>query len=412
MSSAGAGSGIAAGLMLAGIGTDTAGSIRIPAAYCGITGLKPTFGRVPKSGCVPLAFSLDHVGPMARSARDCADMLDIIAGYHPSDETCVDRPVEQFGGSLTGDLTGLRIGVERTYHFPVDSDPALLGCFDAAIAELVALGATVVDVTLPSYEQTLTALWITLMTEGLAYHRDDLIERWDDYNPQTRVNLARGALSTAADYIQAGRIRRVAQRELAGVFERVDAIAAPLASTGALAQQALMDMRPANPMATTVFTGYWDAVGAPALVVPMGFATDGLPLSLQLAGRPFDEATLLRVGDAYQRCTSWHRQVPPLLTEILDKEAAGEPLVGPPVPAPVEPAPVADAGPFSDVDKAVVRASLGLAGIPASEDDVEILASGYPAGRAAADALYGRTDARYVPPGLIFDPDPTLADWF
>src|ERR1700730_662908 len=152
-SSAGTGNGIASGLIMAGIGTDTGGSIRIPAAWNGVTGLMPTFGRVPKSGCVPLGYSLDHIGPLARSARDCAAMLSIIAGYHPSDESCVDRPVDDYVGALTGDLTGVRIGVERAHHFPADADPALVGCFDAALSALESLGAELIEITLPHYHE-------------------------------------------------------------------------------------------------------------------------------------------------------------------------------------------------------------------------------------------------------------------
>ena len=153
-SSSGTGNGVAAGLFYAGIGTDTGGSIRMPAAFCGTSGLMATFGRVPKSGCAPLGYSLDHIGPLARSARDCADFLQVIAGYHPSDESCVDRPVDDFTSGLTGDLTGMRIGVERANHFTDGSDPALAGVFEAALATLSDLGAELVDVELAYYSET------------------------------------------------------------------------------------------------------------------------------------------------------------------------------------------------------------------------------------------------------------------
>ncbi len=192
-SSAGTGNGIASGLIMAGIGTDTGGSIRIPAAWNGVTGLMPTFGRVPKSGCVPLGYSLDHIGPLARSARDSAAMLAIIAGYHPSDESCVDRPVDDYVGALTGDLTGLRIGIELTNHFPEGSDPALRGCFDAAIAVLADRGADIVEVTLPLYNEVTTALWVMMAAEALAYHHNDLTTRWADYYALSRANICRGA---------------------------------------------------------------------------------------------------------------------------------------------------------------------------------------------------------------------------
>jgi aspartyl-tRNA(Asn)/glutamyl-tRNA(Gln) amidotransferase subunit A len=313
-SSAGTGNGVAAGLILAGIGTDTGGSIRCPAAWNGVTGLLPTFGRVPKSGCVPLGYSLDHIGPLARSARDCAAMLGIIAGYHTSDESCSDRPVDEYLASLTGDLRGLRIGVERSHHFPEDADPALGGCFDRALATMEALGADLVEITLPYYDEIGAALWVMMSAEALAYHRGDLQARWNDYYALTRTNVSRGTLASGADYVQAARVRRVAQQSLGAIFRTVDLIATPTAATGAPRSEEMSRPRP-DRLFKTIFTGYWDAVGNPALVLPMGFTETGLPLSLQLAARPFEEALALKAGDAYQNETDWHLRVPPLAAE-------------------------------------------------------------------------------------------------
>jgi len=304
-SSAGTANGIAAGLVLAGIGTDTGGSIRLPAAWNGVTGLKPTFGRVPKSGCVPLAYTLDHVGTMARSARDCAGMLQIIAGYHPSDESSADRPVDRYVEALRPDLTGVTIGVDRSNHFPPNSDPNLAECFEAALAVLVSQGAKLSDLTLPLYEETTTALWIMLSAEALAYHRADLSTRWGDYHELTRINVSQGALSSAADYVQAARVRRVAQHHLGELFKSVDVIATiPTAVAARTLKEAYMVRTPSFTRA--IFTGYWNAVGNPTIAVPMGFNSDGLPLSLQLSGRPFEESSVLRVADAYQSVTDWH----------------------------------------------------------------------------------------------------------
>ena len=316
-SSAGTGNGIASGLFLAGIGTDTGGSIRIPAAWNGITGLMPTFGRVPKSGCAPLGYSLDHIGPMARTARDCAAMLGIIAGYHPSDESCVDRPVDDYLGALTGDLTGVRIGVERAHHFPLDSDPALAGCFDTALAQLSALGAELIEVTLPRYDEVNAALNVMMAAEALAYHHGDMQARWFDYYALTRSNVALGAMASAADYVQAARVRRLAQRELVDVFATVDLVAGPTSSIGAPTSDEVSGPASSEIWWTKCFTEYWDAVGNPALVVPMGFTDRGLPLSLQLAARPFEEALALKAGAAYQTLTDWHLRVPPIITELL-----------------------------------------------------------------------------------------------
>ena len=315
-SSAGTGNGIAAGLVMAGIGTDTGGSIRMPAAWNGVSGLMPTFGRVPKSGCVPLGYSLDHIGPLARSARDCAAMLSVIAGHHPSDESCVDRAVDDYVGVLTGDLHGMRIGIELTNHFPEQSDPALRGCFDAAIATLADLGADIVEVTLPLYDEVTTALWVMMAAEALAYHHNDLTTKWEDYYALSRANISRGALSSGPDYVQAARVRRVAQEMLAKTFESVDLVATPTSAIGALSHEAMLERR-LGTFYKTVFTGYLDAVGNPALVVPMGFTDDGLPLSLQLGALPFDEGAALKAGDAYQTRTDWHLLLPVMLTETM-----------------------------------------------------------------------------------------------
>jgi aspartyl-tRNA(Asn)/glutamyl-tRNA(Gln) amidotransferase subunit A len=301
-------------MFLAGIGTDTGGSIRIPAAFCGVSGLMPTFGRVPKSGCVPLGYTLDHIGPLARSAADCAAFLGVIAGYDPSDPYCVDRPVPDFVGALSGDLAGVRIGVERAHHSPSDGDPAMPGCLEAALEALASLGATIVDVDIAHYNEVVAAGMITMSCEALAYHRNDLADRWDDYFRATRPYVALGALVSGADYVQAQRVRRVGQAELAGLFGEVDLIVTPTAAVGSPRLDQMTDG--VGDLLNKVYTPYWDAVGNPVLVVPMGFTEAGLPLSLQMAARPFDEALLVRAGDAFQRATEWHLQVPPLAAPV------------------------------------------------------------------------------------------------
>jgi aspartyl-tRNA(Asn)/glutamyl-tRNA(Gln) amidotransferase subunit A len=313
-SSSGTGSGVAAGMFLAGFGTDTAGSIRIPAAFCGVTGLMPTFGRVPKSGCVPLGYSLDHVGPLARSARDCAAVLDAIGGHHPSDPDCVDVPPA--APVFDGSLEGVRIGVVRENHFPDGADPGLVPAFDAALGVLADLGATLTEAALPLWNEMLTANMVTMCCEALAYHRNDLVERWGDYFASTRLMLARGALVSGADYVQAQRVRRVAQDALARLFEEVDVIVCPTAAIGAPRYADVTDADghiDVEGMFGDVFTPYWDTVGNPVLAAPMGFTGEGMPLSLQFAGRAFDEAGILHAADAFQQATDWHRRVPPLV---------------------------------------------------------------------------------------------------
>lgn len=319
-SSSGTGSGVASGMFLAGLGTDTAGSIRIPSAFCGITGLMPTFGRVPKSGCVPLGYSLDHIGPMARSVADCAAVLEVIAGPHASDPDCVDAPFTAPG--LDGDLAGLRVGVVRAHHFPDGADSALSGAFDAAVGQLAAVGAEVVEVELPFWSQLLTANMLTLTCEALAYHRTDTTTRWLDYFAATRAMLARGAVVSGADFVQAQRMRRAAQLALGELYTHVDAVVCPTTSVAAPPLAGFVEgTADIMEIFHHIHTGYWDCVGNPVLALPIGETAAGLPLSMQIAGRPFDEATVLRAGAALQASTSHHLRVPPLVSSATELAA-------------------------------------------------------------------------------------------
>jgi aspartyl-tRNA(Asn)/glutamyl-tRNA(Gln) amidotransferase subunit A len=308
-SSSGTGNGVAAGAFLGGLGTDTGGSIRIPAAFCGISGIKATFGRVPKSGCVPLGYSLDNIGPMARSARDCAVMLSVLAGNDATDPCAADEPVPDYEAALTGDLSGLRIGVDPLAEYRrADQDPLLGELLDAALAVLAERGAIVVPVKLPYYRELTAATGITSRSEAFAYHAPDLQSRWSDFFAATRQGVGAAPAYSGADYVQAQRVRRVGQLEVASLFETVDLIVTPTASVAAFAIDGLGDA--AVERFRAMHTSYWNAVGNPALSVPMGFGAGRLPLGLQLIGRPFDEASVLRAGDAYQQATDWHLAEP------------------------------------------------------------------------------------------------------
>ncbi|GAA5108691.1 amidase [Nocardia iowensis] len=313
-SSSGTANGIATGCFLGGLGSDTAGSIRMPAAFCGITGLMPTFGLVPKSGCVPLGYSLDRVGPMARTVRDCAELLRVIAGAHPSDPDSVTAPDfdSRRGDPVRdpSDLTGVRVGVVRHAHFPENADPRLTAAFDQAMAVLAARGADLAEVVLPYWHETITATLLTATCEGLAYHRTDLSRRWTDYFVASRGLLAKGALTSGADYVQAQRVRRVAQLAIGELFQRVDVVVCPTAACGAPRLDELGDdagHQDDDRVFQLIHTPYWNGLGNPVLALPMGVGEAGLPLSLQIAGPAFGEAVILRVGEAYQRHTDWHR---------------------------------------------------------------------------------------------------------
>jgi aspartyl-tRNA(Asn)/glutamyl-tRNA(Gln) amidotransferase subunit A len=306
-SSSGTGSGVAAGFFLAGIGTDTGGSIRIPAAFCGVSGLMPTFSRVPKSGCTPLGYSLDHIGPLARSAWDCGAMLGVLAGHDPSDPDSSTRPVPDYLDGL-GSMAGVRVGVVRESHLE-NATIDTVAAYERAVAVLKDLGAVVTEVVLPLYTEVNAAAMVTMGAEACAYHHNDLATRWDDYFARTRSMVAWGALVSGADFVQAQRVRRAGQRLLQQLFNEVDVLVTPTATTGGPTYD-FIDNEDIFAFMGMIHTSYWDAMGNPALVVPMGFTESGMPLSMQLAGRPFDEATLLRVGDAYQSVTAWHRSVP------------------------------------------------------------------------------------------------------
>jgi len=321
-SSSGTGNGVAAGAFLGGLGTDTGGSIRIPAAFCGISGLKATFGRVPKSGCVPLGYSLDNIGPMARSARDCAIMLTVLAGRDSSDPCAADESVPDYEAALTGDLSGLRIGVDTLAEYRrADQDPMLGELLDAALAVLAERGASVVPVSLPYYRELTAATGITSRSEAFAYHAPDLQARWSDYFAATRQGIGAAPAYSGADYVQAQRVRRVGQREVAALFERVDLVVTPTASEAPFAIEGLGAA--AMERFRAMHTSYWNAVGNPALSVPMGLGATHLPLGLQLIGRPFDEQTVLRAGDAYQRATDWHLAQPSMAASTADRAAVG-----------------------------------------------------------------------------------------
>jgi aspartyl-tRNA(Asn)/glutamyl-tRNA(Gln) amidotransferase subunit A len=308
-SSSGTGSGVAAGLFLGGLGTDTGGSIRCPASFCGITGHKQTFGLVPKAGCTPLGTSLDHIGPMARSAWDCAAMLTVLAGPHPRDLTTVASEPIDYVAALDGSVEGMRIAFVRKGILggPVE-DPLTASLFEAALAVLADAGATVAEIELPLYRELFDATMVTWPAETFAYHRADLQSRWHEYGAPTRMVMAMGALISAGDFMRAQRVRQAGRERIRAMLDDFDVIVSPTATVGA----PMVDASFADVIAA-VHTSIWNATGFPAVSVPMGLGSEGTPIGLQIAGRPFDDATVLKVGDAYQRLTDHHLQLPPLI---------------------------------------------------------------------------------------------------
>ncbi|HEY0688885.1 MAG TPA: amidase [Kribbella sp.] len=309
-SSSGTGIAVSAGLALGGLGTDTGGSVRSPAAVNGHTGLKVTFGRVPKSGVVPLGFSLDSIGPMARSAWDCAALLEVMAGYDPSDPNAAHEPVPAYTELLDGSVEGLRIALPIPYFFDHEQlDPQVHDAVLSAVKQLVGLGAASTEVELANAAQAKDANQIILVAEAYAYHRNNLVNRWADYGAFTRPTLARGAFYTAGDVAQAQRFRMQFSRQVAALFENYDVIITPSAPAPA---EVAAELSPSKRLHVVSYTGHWNLTGLPAVAIPVGFSASGLPLSMQIIGKPFAEATVLKVADALQRVTDWHLAVPPV----------------------------------------------------------------------------------------------------
>ncbi|MFG1795281.1 amidase [Nocardia sp. NPDC049149] len=309
-SSSGSASGVAAGMFLGAIGTDTGGSIRMPAFFTGTTGLKPTFGRVPKSGVVPLSYTLDHVGPIARSAADCALLLSVIAGHDAADPYSAAAPIDDYVGALTGDLNGITIGVDDLDRYATAGiDPLMQQRFTAAVDVLREAGATIVPIELPMYPEAMAVGVVVLMAESHAYHRRTLRSQWQDYGKSTRLLMAVGSAIGGADYVQAQRVRRIAKERMAELLGTVDLVVTPTGHLAAPTIDSLDQLRPLS-ILDSMHTPYWNPLGNPVLAVPIGLGGNKTPLSMSIAGRHFAEASVLRAGDAYQRRTDHHSQIP------------------------------------------------------------------------------------------------------
>ena len=306
-SSSGSGAALAAGLVTGATGSDTGGSIRGPAAFCGIVGLKPTYGRASRAGVLTLSWTLDHTGPMARTVEDCAYLLQAMAGHDAADPASSRAPVDDYVAALGRDVRGLRIGVPRNYFFE-GVDPEVERAFEAALGTLRGLGAEVRDVQIPSLAATHSFLLI-MLAEAFAYHERDLREHPELYGDVLLERILMGALVTAAEYTQAQRLRAQLCQEMAEVLRDVDVLATPTTPAPATPFTLAQDPEFGFPRSNML---PFNATGLPTLALPCGFTSAGLPLSLQLAGRPFEEGMVLRVGHAYEQATAWHTRRPPV----------------------------------------------------------------------------------------------------
>jgi aspartyl-tRNA(Asn)/glutamyl-tRNA(Gln) amidotransferase subunit A len=331
-SSGGSAVAVAAAVVPASLGSDTGGSIRQPAALCGVTGLKPTYGRVSRYGLIAFASSLDQVGPFGRTVRDAAEVLQVIAGPDPADATSAREPVADYVGALTGDARGLRVGIPRALlESGVDTD--VLRACEAAISVLGDLGASVVDVDLPHARFAIPVYYLVATAEassnlarydGVRYgYRTSrartltsmyLATRDEAFGDEVkrRIMLGTYVLSSGyydAYYLKAQQVRTLIRRDYETAFDLCDLVMLPTTPTPAFRLGEKVD-DPLQMYLEDIFTVSANLSGLPAISVPCGFSATGLPIGMQLTGRPFDETTVLRAADAYERVTGWVSQRP------------------------------------------------------------------------------------------------------
>ena len=328
-SSSGSGTAVAAGLCMAALGSCTGGSIRQPAAHCGIVGLKATYGRVSRHGVVPLSWTLDHCGPLTRTVEDSATVLQAIAGYDPRDPSTTRAPVPDYSASLVDDIKGLKVGVPRHFFFGdgPDINSEVLSTVEAALKKLEALGARVEVVEVPMLKYAGAAWSVIVLSEAFAYHQRNLRSRPRDFGEMVRARFRVGGLFSSGAYVQAQRVRNVLRRQFAEVLQRVDIIVSPTVSNppdrfGEI--DAMTALRRPN------FTAPYNLTGMPAISVPCGFTTSGLPVGLQMAGRPLEEPTVLRAAYSYQQNARFFKERPPDKPFAVQGRSAGRGRVIPP----------------------------------------------------------------------------------
>jgi aspartyl-tRNA(Asn)/glutamyl-tRNA(Gln) amidotransferase subunit A len=309
-SSGGSAAAVAAGLCFGALGSDTAGSIRQPAAYCGIVGLKPTFGLVSTTGVVPLSWSLDHVGPMTRTVRDAALMLQVIAGFDPQDTGSVSLPLPDYSAALRARVSGLRVGVARPFFFE-RLDPEIERAMAAALVVVTRLTASVRDVELPDASRQEQLRSTVRAAESYAYHADFIEKSPTLYQPETLARLRDGAKVTTTAYIdgvrELARVRRTSGR----VFDGIDVLVTP---TSPILPPPISEFT-ANRSGTADFiangirnTSPFDVYGWPTISLPCGFSASGLPIGLQISAASGQDARVLQLAYAYEQATDWHRR--------------------------------------------------------------------------------------------------------
>jgi aspartyl-tRNA(Asn)/glutamyl-tRNA(Gln) amidotransferase subunit A len=309
-SSSGSGAATAAGFLPAAVGTDTGGSVRNPASMCGVVGMKATYGRVSRRGVVPLSFSLDHVGPLTRTVRDNALMLDLLAGHDALDPGCAHRAAGGYTAGLDQGVKGLRIGVIRHFYAHDNvADPEMAAGIDAAVSKLAELGAEVREITTAPLADYAACNRIILTSEAFAIHEKWMRERPQDYGALARERLMTGAFVRAADYVNATRIRRKLTDDFHALFADID-VAITASSMDPACR--IDDPQAVEYTYARQARAPFNVTGSPAVAVPVGFSASGLPLAMQIVGKPWTEALLYRVAHAYEQATQWKDRHPVL----------------------------------------------------------------------------------------------------
>ncbi len=311
-SSSGTGAAVAAGLILGGTGSDTGGSIRGPAALCGIAGIKPTYGLCSRAGIQPLSYTLDHAGPMAWTVEDCAILLQAMAGHDPADPASANHAVPNYTVDLGKGVQGLRIGVARHFHEEDNKvSPAVQAGIDDALAVWASQGAEIVDVTLPSLQEYQAVCWVIMIVEAYALHEKWMQTSFNDYGELFRDRVALGGLIPAADYVQAVRRRRELLTDTFAATKDIDAVV----TAGAPAEAPHIHAVPKwGNLEKPNFTNPFNVTGWPAMCVCSGFGVGGLPVSVQIAAKPFQEALLFRIGHAYEIARPWRERRPAMVS--------------------------------------------------------------------------------------------------
>src|SRR5919201_2598321 len=323
-SSSGSGAAVAAGMVPVALGSDTGGSIRGPASLCGVVGLMPTFCLVSRAGVITNSYTFDHCGPLARTVEDCALVLEAIAGYDPKDAGSLSRPIPRYQRAIGEDLKGLKIGVLR-HHWEQDipaSDDVRLA-MDAALDVLRRLGAELEECRVPSPGSYFDVKIIIAESEIFSVHQKNLVTRPKDFGADFRSRVLPSVLFTANDYVQATREHRRMMLEMEPLYEKFDAFV----TAGMGEAPRISDYRSVSFWQKPSLLTAWNVTGQPVLALPNGFGRKGLPLGMQIVGRPFGETTILRVGHAYERATEWHTRRPRLVPGATAPDIAPPPVV-------------------------------------------------------------------------------------